>query len=650
MSGIVGIWNLDGTPVSATVLSSMSASLAHRGGDDEGHWVQGPVGLACQLLRITPESMTETQPAVYHSGTILVFDGRLDNREEILARFPDAPDLTAHSPDPDLVSALYRRYGERFVEYLAGDFALALYDQRRQRLLLARDAIGIRPLYYVRIGACVLFASEIKALLAHPQVTARPNDDMLACYAASSRPKDVSMTCFQGIVSLPPAHVALVTPQQLETRQYWDFTVTAQRFSSIQDYAEAFRYHLSNAVRRRLRSRQPVVVSISGGLDSSSILCLAETLRRTSPASLPPSIGLSYLSPEGSPSDEKEFLIHIERMYNLAIQRIPMGSTGLMDVCREALWHIEAPFLDQQWNTVHTFFQTTRQQGARVVLTGHWADQVLFPQGYLVDLFRRLAWRDIHHHLSEFGRWMTDTDPHYFRQRFRLDLIKYHIPARLFPALRRLRTSPPPAWYADSFRQRALRHVPLQPVLGTHLPTVHARSLYEEVRSSFQIRCMEWDNKVAAMHGCETAFPFLDRDLIMFLMGIPGEIQTWKGVPKGLLREAMRGILPDAITERKWKANFSHLVNDGIQQDFPQLANYLGAESVAVQEGYLDRMATDTLLQDYRQQLSNNETSEAAWALSDLLGLELWLRVFFGQSDMLPRTPAPDRPAYTTVS
>lgn len=161
---------------------------------------------------------------------------------------------------------------------------------------------------------------------------------------------------------------------------------------------------------------------------------------------------------------------------------------------------------------------------------------------------------------------------------------------------------------------------------------------------------MEWDNKVAAMHGCEIAFPFLDRDFIMFLMGIPGEIQTWKGVPKGLLREAMRGILPDAITERKWKANFSHLVNDGIQQDFPQLANYLGAESVAVQEGYLDRMATDTLLQDYRQQLSNNETSEAAWALSDLLGLELWLRVFFGQSDMLPRTPAPDRPAYTTVS
>ena len=648
MSGITGIWNLGGQPVSGTLLTSMSTRLAHRGGDHDGQWLHESVGLACQLLRVTPESETETQPVLHRSGTVLVFDGRLDNREDMLAQLREEPDLTTRSSDPDLILALYQRHGERFVEHLTGDFALALYDQRRQALLLARDVLGIRPLYYSRVGDCFLFASEIKALLAHPKIIARPNDDMLACYVAGSRPKDVSMTCFQGIVSLPPAHVATVTPERIETRQYWDFTVIAQRFDSIQEYAEAFRHHLTNAIRRRLRSRHPVAVSISGGLDSSSILCLAETLRRTRSESLPPLIGLSYLSPEGSASDEKEFLVEIERMYNLVIQRIPMESPGLMNVCREALWHIEAPFLDQQWNTVHTFFQTTRQQGARVVLTGHWADQVLFPQGYLVDLFRRLAWRDIHQHLTEFGRWMTDADPRVFRQRFWLDLIKHHVPASLLPVLRRLRTSPPPAWYADSFRRRALRHVPSQPVLGTHLPTIHARSLYDEVRSSFQVRCMEWDNKVAAMHGCDMAFPFLDRDLIMFLMGIPGEIQTWKGVPKGLLREAMRGILPDAITERKWKANFSHLVNTGIRQDYPQLVNYLGPESAAVKWGYLNSATTASLLQEYRQQL-HNQTSEAAWALSDLLGLELWLRVFFVQNDALPHTPVSGRPVYTTV-
>jgi len=649
MSGISGIWNLGGQPVSGALLASMSTRLAHRGGDHDGQWLHESVGLACQLLRITPESAAETQPALHRSGTVLVFDGRLDNREDILAQLREEPGLTTRSSDPDLILALYQRHGERFGEHLTGDFALALYDQRRQALLLVRDVLGIRPLYYARVGNCFLFASEIKALLAHPQVTARPNDDMLACYAASSRPKDVSMTCFKGIASLPPAHVAVITPEDISIRQYWDFTVTAQRFDSIQEYAEAFRYHLTNAIRRRLRSRHPVVVSISGGLDSSSILCLAETLRLAQPQHIPSLVGLSYLSPQGSPSDEKEFLIEIERMYGVSIQRMPMGPTGLMNACREALWHIEAPFLDQQWNTMHTFFQTTRQQGARVVLTGHWADQVLFPQGYLVDLFRRLAWRDVHHHLAEFGRWMTEADPRYFRQRFWLDLIKHHVPAPLLPVLRRLRASPPPAWYADPFRRRALRHVPSQPVLGTHLPTVHARSLYEEVRSSFQTRCMEWDNKVAAMHGCDIAFPFLDRDLISFLMGIPGEIQTWKGVPKGLLREAMRGILPDAITERKWKASFSHLVNDGMQQDFSLLVNYLGPESAAVKWGYLSRKPTDALLQEYRQQL-NSPTSEAAWALSDLLGLELWLQVFFEKSAGLQQPHVHGKPAHASVS
>jgi asparagine synthase (glutamine-hydrolysing) len=649
MSGIVGLWNLDGQPVSSTLLNALSGPLAHRGPDAYGQWLRDSIGLACHLMRITPESAAETQPAIHPSGPVLVFDGRLDNRDELLAQLKDARGITRQSPDTALILAIYDIHGERFIEHLAGDFALALYDPRRKTLLLARDVLGIRPLYHTRVGNCFLFASEIKALLAHPKMTARPNDDMLACYIASSRPKDVSMTCFQGIVSLPPAHVAVIRPEGTSTRQYWDFSVTAQRFDSIQEYAGAFRHYLTQAVQRRLRSTPPVVVSISGGLDSSSILCLAERERRARPQTAPSLVGLSFLSPEGSPSDEKEFLVHIEHMYGLSIQRMPTAPGGIMTACQEALWHIEAPFLDQQWNTTHAFFQTARQLGARVILTGHWADQVLFPQGYLVDLFRRLAWRDIHSHLSEFGRWMTEADPRFFRQRFWLDLIKHHVPARLFPLLRRLRTTPPPAWYADSFRRRALRHVPSQPVLGTHLPTVHARSLYEEVRSSFQTRCMEWDNKVAAMHGCDIAFPFLDRDLIMFLMGIPGEIQTWKGVPKGLLREAMRGILPDAITDRTWKANFSHLVNDGMRQDYPQLVNCLGAESAAVRRGYLDRTTTDSLLQSYRQQLKN-QTSEAAWALSDLLGLELWLQVFFEQNTGLQQPPVPDTPAYTSVS
>jgi asparagine synthetase B (glutamine-hydrolysing) len=142
---------------------------------------------------------------------------------------------------------------------------------------------------------------------------------------------------------------------------------------------------------------------------------------------------------------------------------------------------------------------------------------------------------------------------------------------------------------------------------------------------------MEWDNKVAAMHGLETASPFLDRDLLAFLLGIPGEMQTWKGVPKALLREAMRGVLPEAILRRTWKADFSHLVNEGMAQDFPQVVRCLESDSLAVRLGYLDGRLLGNELNLLKGRMRGSDC-EAAWSLSDLLGLEVWLQVFFGET------------------
>lgn len=654
MSGIVGILNVDGQPVSPSLLASLSARLAHRGPDHYGQWIDGAAGFACHLLRVTPESATETQPLVHPSGVTLVFDGRLDNRDEVLSRIDGEPDAATHASDAALILALYRRDGERFIERLTGDFALALYDPNRRVLLLARDALGVRPLYYTHTRNSFLFASEIKSLLAHPEVVARPNDDMLACYVSSVRPADASTTCFQDIYSLLPAHLARVTRDSFATRQYWDFSAADLRLDSPQAYAEAFRHYFAQSIHRRMRSATPVAVSVSGGLDSSSILCTAETLRRARHGLAPALIGISYLSPEGSPSDEKSFLADIEQMYGLSIARIPPRTPGSMDGCEESVWHIEAPYLDQQWNTLHRSFRTARQLGARVMLTGHWGDQVLFSQGYLVDFFRQLRWREIGTHLREFSRWMTDANPHVFYERFGLDLIKRYVPDSLLPFLRLLRTRHPD-WSTAALRHRARRLAFRQPVLGRHLPTTHARSLYDEARSPHHAFCLEWDNKVAAMHGLDMAFPFLDRDLLSFLMSIPGEALTCNGVPRGLLREAMRGILPDTIANRTWKADFTHLVNDGMARDFPSLAHYLESGAAAITQGYLVESKMRAVLTQYRGQL-NSETCRAAWTLGDMLGLELWLQIFIAKSglqhaapvnalrqapDDAPRTPGP---------
>lgn len=629
MSGIVGLWNLDGRPVEESLLDRMSARLAHRGPDGEGRWVAGPVGLACQQFRVTPESARETQPLVDPSGAVLVFDGRLDNRAELLERLKDTSGMAHDVPDPALILAAYHVIGARVAEWLAGDFALALFDPRSPQLLLARDAIGVRPLYYCHLQRTVLFASEIKALLAHPDVSSKPNDELLANFLLA-RVYDHSATFVAGIRSLPPAHAAVVTPTGLTTRRYWDFDPSARiRLGSFQDYADAFRHVFGQAVQRRLRSRHPVAVSVSGGLDSSSILCLAHTLVRTRQPAAPPVLGASYTSRAGSPSDEQAFLLEIEQAYGMPIHRVPLGPMALLDHARQLTWHVEAPFLDEQWGNTRRFLQTVNRLGARVLLTGHWGDQMLFPQAYLVDLVRRLRWRTAYAHLREFPRWMTDADPRWFRNRFVKDLVKYHLPAAWFQVLRGLRDrcKQDAPWYVKTFRERALRSCWSRPPPTPRFSTVHGQSLYDEIRIGHHVLCMEWENKVAALHGLEMAFPFLDRDLLTFLMGIPGEVQTHQGVPKALLRHALQGVLPEAIAQRRWKADFTDLVNDGVERDYPQLIRCLDAHPRVAEFGYVNEHALRTHLDRLRAGLSGS-TCASAWALSDLLGLELWLRTF----------------------
>jgi len=570
---------------------------------------------------------------------VIVFDGRLDNREELLPKLKASSNISRDSPDTAFVLAAYDVFGDNLAGHLIGDFALGLFDPSRKKLLLARDAIGVRPLYYCQSGKTFLFASEIKALLVHPGVSTRPNDDVLAQFLISGQPQnDRGFTFFEGVYGLPPAHIAVITPEGFARRQYWDFDATQQiRLKSFDEYAEVFRHHFGNAVQRRLRSAYPVAVSVSGGLDSSSIFCIGETLRRRIPGGYSPLFGISCTSPDGTPADEKRFLLDIEEKYGIVITKVLMGPMGFMIGSRKAIWHVEAPFQDSEWNRTNLFLDTVRRTGARLLLTGHWGDQLLFNQGYLVDLFNRLSWGKVRTHLKEFCRWNTDVDPGYFRRLFFKDLLRHHVPVALMPFLRRVkgklsRTTQDHPWYTKSFRKRAHPLACQETLFHSKRSPVHARSLYNVARSGYYVLCMEWNNKVAAMYGLEYAFPFLDRDLISFLIGIPGEIQMWKGVPKGILREALRGLLPTPILERRWKADYTDPVNEGMEREYPEVVDCLQSHSMAVQLGYVNGDVLRNGLTRAKDRIRGPDCL-VTWSLRDLVALELWLQVFFEEKE-----------------
>lgn len=628
MTGILGIWNTDGMPVERELLTHMSSQLRHRGPDGESKLIRGSAGFACQLLRVTPESKSEIQPLVSASGGILVWDGRLDNRDELIAMLDDCSGLDRASPDASIVMAAYQVFGEGMPERLKGDFALGLFDAVNQRLLMARDAVGLRSLHYWQSGQTFVFASEIKAILAHPGISAVPNDRMLAQVVLDRGLwHEQSETCFKDVHSIPPGFLGLVTPRGLHTRRYWDFDVAKQlRFSSLAQYAEAFGEHFERSVRRRIRSAHPVGVWVSGGLDSSAIFCTAETLRRRQPVTVPKIHGLASVYAEGTPADERSFLDDIDFEYGSLIERQQITDSDFVTGAREEVWHVEVPSLDSQWGDTQMSYKRLKREGVRSLLTGHWGDQMLVDQTYLADLAIRMRWRTVGLHLLAYEHWSPDVNPASFRRLLAHELTRRLLPSRLRPSLRRLRSKlkrSDDSVYSRDFRVagESLSR-PLEQFVGA---TAHAKALYCKARSGVYVMAMESTAKVAAMNGMEIAFPFLDRDLIEFIMAIPGECLAWNGRHKVLLRESMRGIVPSSIVDRRGKADFTHLVNESA---FSQVSNVLAflRGGAAVRHGYVRSDAISRCVSEVNARSS--EDARFASALRGLYALELWLQLF----------------------
>ena len=567
-------------------------------------------------------------------GVQVAFDGRLDNRAELVQMLGERHDVSTVSSDAALVACCYASTRGAFITHLAGDFALAVYDPHERRLLLARDPIGVKPLYYSAMPRGVVFGSTIQSVRADPLVRTRPNERLLAelMLGQLHREDDDGATFFDGINSVPAAHIAIFEAQHSRIEQYWEFDAQARRGAmSFDDWAAELRSHLATAVDRRLRSSSPVAISVSGGLDSSTLFCLA----RQSPFAAHPAPGFTYTARDGSPADESRFVGELERLHG-RIEHVATPAHGaVFEGARENVRITEAPMLDPQSNRNELFMKAVAKSGAQTMMTGHWGDQLMFDQAYLVDALRRGSWTTVRAHLDEYLRWFPDAEGHEFSRQLLSDVLDYAAPAWARPAARRIRGAwRQPEWwqrmYTPRFRSMAGPDVFHRHARHHHRAPALTRAVYREARSKFHVLCLEHNSKQSAYHGLALTFPFLDRDLVAFVLGVPGHALVHGGVPKALLREAVRGIVPEAIRLRRTKGDFSAVVNEGARRDFANIAQLLTKGSLVVQFGYVE---VDTLIAGLaraEQELAGSTSCVAAWRLGDLVALEFWLQEFFG--------------------
>ncbi|MFN0305850.1 MAG: asparagine synthase (glutamine-hydrolyzing), partial [Burkholderiales bacterium] len=384
MCGIAGIWSPSkeaGPRVEE--LQRMVAALHHRGPDAEGTRIDGPIGLGHARLSII-DLEGGAQPLANEDHTIwVVFNGEIFNYVELRERLVAQGHCFRTASDTEVLVHLYEQHGDDFVTHLNGQFAIALWDGPRQRLVLVRDRVGIRPLFHTRINGRFAFASEVKALFALPSVPRALDAAALAStfsYWSVLPPNSI----FEGVLSLPPGHRMIVDGDGSTIERYWDwpFAGASTLVGSDQSCADDLRSLLIDAVRLQLRADVPVGAYLSGGLDSSIITTI---IRNHTNAPLR-SFSLTF---EDAEFDEGAYQRELARHLSTDHSSMCATRSAIGAAFPRAVWHAEAPMVRTAPTPMMLLADSVRAAGYKVVLTGEGADEAF--GGY--DLFKEAAIR-----------------------------------------------------------------------------------------------------------------------------------------------------------------------------------------------------------------------------------------------------------------
>ncbi len=597
---------------SRALLERMIHALAHRGPDGYGFHVEPGVGLAHARLSIIDLS-TGDQPIHNPSRTVwTVFNGEIFNFVELRADLEARGHVFYTHSDTEVIVHLYDRYGDAFVEHLNGQFAIALWDARRQRLVLARDRAGIRPLFHTRARGAVWFASEIKALLAvlpeRAHLHARGLVEALTFWA----PADPD-TAFEGVSSLPPGHLLSIEADGTETlTQYWDWSFppagTTAPFASLEQATDELRTLLVDAVRLQLRADVPVGAYLSGGLDSSGIVAMIRGFTDTPVRTF----SVAFDDAEFDESAHQQAMVrHLGTDHTtLRVSRREIG-----DAFPRLVRHAEAPLLRTAPVPMMLLSARVRAEGYKVVLTGEGADEVF--GGY--DLFKEAKVRRFWARQPDstlrpklLGRLYgyLENSPvrnPAFAQSFFGQGMDYlarpvfaHVPrwttsqralAFLSPEMR----AAVGVWDAPSWYERRL-----PPAIMSWGPL--ARDQYVEAKSLLAAYLLAAQgDRVAAANSIEGRVPYLDHRVIEFGNRLPEHWKIRGMTEKYLLRRALADLLPvDIVTRTKqpYRAPDSQsFFEAGKAPDY--VTDLLSSERIR-KAGYFDAAAVGRLLDKCR--------------------------------------------------
>jgi asparagine synthase (glutamine-hydrolysing) len=584
-----GRWNYEGQPPSPDYIERVRTALAPYGPDSDEKYSEGGLIIRYRAFHTTKQSRSEKQPHISPSGAVITWDGRLDNRPELISNLRDH--LTNSSTDLAIVAAAYEKWDTKCFAKLIGDWALSIWNPNSRSLLLAKDPIGARHLYYLIDDTQVTWSTILDPLVLLAGRTLTLNEEYIAGWLSYF--PAAHLTPYDQIQSLPSSSFVLLRPGEFTVRKYWDFDPAKQiRYRTNAEYEDHFRTIFAQAVHRRLRSERPVLAELSGGLDSASVVCMADTVIARG-GTEPPRLdtiswyddSYEHIEPD---TNELHWILKVEEKRGRTGCHINLGSlrgeaesrtsfASEFDDDRFAATPSPNKQLSEHYKQYADYMSS---QGYRVTLSGIGGDEVTCgelptPILELRNYLARARWGTLVHQLgawsAKMGKppipWLWEAVRGFFCR----SVTGTTIDMRPAPWLRR----------GFSRRNRvALCGYPCRVKLFGPLP-----SFQENIATLNVVRRLlaNWTQPLGWLR--EVRFPYLDRDLLEFVFAIPREQIVGVGKRRFLMKRALVGIVPEELLNRRRKA----FVRQGPEDFSPDWACLIAADQhlVASSRGFI---------------------------------------------------------------
>ncbi len=625
MCGICGIYHPNNDePVSRSLLERMTEQISHRGPDDSGLYLEKTIGLGFRRLSIIDLDHSH-QPMTNETGdTWLVFNGEIWNYKELRAELLHKGHQFRTQGDTETIIHAYEEYGVDCIARLHGMFGLAIWDSRQQRLLLARDRAGKKPLYYTRIGNSLLFASEIKALLLDPRVKRAVDPQALADFL-SVRYVPGPATLFASILKVQPGHWLLYEHGSMRTEPYWDFTFAETAQLPEEEYIRGIRQHISRAVEERMMADVPLGAMLSGGVDSSIITGVMSQLTEQPVKTFAVGFDVPGFS-------ELPYARLVAQHFGTEHHELVVKCADLTTYWPLLTWHRDEPVSEPSDLGVYLISKLARQH-VKVVLSGEGGDELF--AGYPKYVFDWLA--TCYHLVPATVRNHAIAPllghlPYNMRKlKFAATTLSQPAPQRWLDwfgifnnTLKEHLLAPSIKASIDCDASRIFRHCLEQHPQRDNLSSM----LYLDTKIWLPDNLLMKGDKMTMAAALEARIPLLDHKLIEYAASIPSQVKIKPFKTKYLLKKAYADFLPETILTRK-KMGFNVPTGTWFREGQRHIITQLLLSERTRNRGFFNDDVVARLLRNHLEGTTNYQSQ-----LFILASLELWFRVFIDRADL----------------